>query len=140
MANTKHPILIGSSGWNYEGWEGVFYPEGTKPADYLEWYAQQYPIVEVDSTFYRPATLKIVRGWLSKTPSSFRFVPKVTKSITHEKQLRDCKPEIEEFVASVEPLGDRLQFALLQMGYFNRSAFRSMQEFLDVLSTFLDLW
>ncbi|MBX6313204.1 MAG: DUF72 domain-containing protein, partial [Isosphaeraceae bacterium] len=140
MSQAPHPILIGCSGWSYPEWEGPFYPAGMAAGEYLEYYADRFPIVEVDSTFYRPPTPKMVRGWRDRTPADFQFVLKVPKVITHEKQLRDCHEEVEEFIASILPLGDKLKAALLQMGYFNRGAFASLDEFLQVLDAFLADW
>jgi len=82
----------------------------------------------------------MVRGWRDRTPEHFRFVPKVPQAITHQKQLRDCSREVEQFTAALEPLGARLCCALLQMGYFNKGAFGSLEEFLDVLDAFLAAW
>lgn len=140
MSEQLHPILIGCSGWSYPDWEGVFYPEGMPAGDYLEYYADRFPIVEVDSTFYRPPTPSMVRGWKRRTPEGFKFALKVPRVITHEKQLRDCAEEVAGFVSSIEPLGEKLHCALLQMGYFNKGAFGSLDEFLTVLDAFLDGW
>jgi uncharacterized protein YecE (DUF72 family) len=140
MSEQPHPILIGCSGCSYPDWEGAFYPEGMPAGDYLEYYADRFPIVEVDSTFYRVPTPRMVRGWRDRTPDGFRFALKVPQAITHQKQLRDCGREVEEFVASIEPLGPKTSCALLQMGYFNKGAFGSLEEFLDVLDDFLAAW
>jgi uncharacterized protein YecE (DUF72 family) len=140
MGEHLHPILIGCSGWSYPDWEGPFYPEGMPAGDYLEWYADRFPIVEVDSTFYRSPSPKMVRGWRDRTPPNFKLALKVPRSITHEKQLRDCEEDVEEFVRAIEPLGEKLSSALLQLGYFNKGAFRSLEEFLDVLDPFLAAW
>src|SRR6266446_1188100 len=99
MAQTKHPILIGCSGWSYPDWEGPFYPEGMAAADELGWYADRFPIVEVDSTFYRPPAPSQVRGWMKRTPPGFKFALKVPQVITHQKRLKDCAQEVEGFVA-----------------------------------------
>lgn len=140
MSEATHPILIGCSGWSYADWEGPFYPEGTPAGEYLEYYADRFPIVEVDSSFYRPPTPQMVRKWRDRTPDLFRFALKVPRSITHDKQLADCDREVEEFVRAITPLGPKLSGALLQMGYFNRSAFAGLDEFLDRLSAFLEGW
>ncbi len=137
---TTHPILIGTSGWSYPEWDGAFYPPGMDPADYLSWYADRFPIVEVDSTFYRVPTRRMVQGWRNHTPSGFRFALKVPQLITHKKQLHDCEREVEEFVAAIEPLGEKLSCALLQLGYFNREQFPSLDAFLEVLDSFLGSW
>lgn len=140
MTTTDHPILLGCSGWSYPDWVGAFYPEGMEASDYLEFYADRFPIVEVDSTFYRPPTARMVRGWRDRTPEGFQFALKVPKVITHEKQLRGCEEEVDGFVSSIRPLGAKIYCALLQMGYFNRGAFASLEAFLAVLDPFLARW
>jgi uncharacterized protein YecE (DUF72 family) len=137
---TTHPILIGTSGWSYPEWDWAFYPPGMDPADYLSWYADRFPIVEVDSTFYRVPTRRMVQGWRNHTPPGFRFALKVPQVITHKKQLHDCEREIEEFAGAIGPLGEKLSCALLQLGYFNREQFPSLDAFLEVLDPFLGSW
>ena len=140
MSHTSNPIWIGCSGWSYADWEGPFYPEGMASGEYLEWYADRFPIVEVDSTFYRVPSKAMVRGWYSRTPKDFRFALKVPQMITHQKQLRGVEAEVDEFVAAILPLGEKLTVALLQLGYFNRGAFASLDDFLGVLDPFLAHW
>ena len=139
-AGDDHPILIGCSGWSYPDWEGPFYPTGIHQADLLEYYADRFPIVEVDSTFYRPPSRRLVASWRDRTPEDFRFALKVPRVISHEKQLRDCEAEVDDFLNAIAPLGAKLAAALLQLGYFNRSSFETEAAFLDVLDTFLDRW
>ena len=43
-------LRIGASSWSAPSWEGVFYPPGTPPSDYLAHYASRYDTVEVDAT------------------------------------------------------------------------------------------
>jgi uncharacterized protein YecE (DUF72 family) len=49
----------------------VFYPKGLAAGEFLTHYAEHYPIVEVDSTFYREPSRKMVEGWRGKTPEGF---------------------------------------------------------------------
>jgi uncharacterized protein YecE (DUF72 family) len=140
MSEQALPIRVGCSGWSYPDWEGVFYPQGMPPGEYLGCYAETFPIVEVDSTFYRVPDSKMVRGWRDRTPDDFRFVLKVPQVITHEKRLCDCGRDVDGFIAAIEPLRAKTFCALLQMGYFNKAAFRTLGEFLDVLDGFLAAW
>ena len=140
MPPKPNPILLGCSGWDYPDWEGPFYPEGMDTGDYLGWYADRFSIVEVDSTFYRPPNAGTVRGWRGRTPRDFKFALKVPRVISHQKGLKDCQEEVDGFVSSILPLGDKLMVALLQLGYFNRGAFSSLHGFLDVLDPFLAAW
>ena len=140
MSEHANPIWIGCSGWSYGDWVGPFYPEGMDSSEYLSWYADRFPIVEVDSSFYRVPSKGLVQGWREKTPAGFRFALKVPQGITHLKQLRGCEAEVDEFVSAIWPLGEKLAFALLQLGYFNRGAFATLADFLEVLDPFLAHW
>src|SRR5438477_12142997 len=72
-----YPVRVGTCGWSYKGWEGVFYPDGLPAAGYVSAYAERFPVVEVDSTFYRSPSRKTVEGWDAKTPAHFGFTLKV---------------------------------------------------------------
>jgi uncharacterized protein YecE (DUF72 family) len=131
-------IRIGTSGWSYDDWVGPFYPAGTAAGDYLSCYAEQFDIVEVDSTFYRPPSERMVRGWAERTPAGFAFALKMPRAITHERVLVDCEADMEALLAVLEPLGGKLKSVLLQFGYFNRAAFASPKPFCDRLTGFFD--
>jgi uncharacterized protein YecE (DUF72 family) len=131
-------IRIGTSGWSYDDWVGPFYPAGTASGDYLGCYAERFDIVEVDSTFYRPPSDRMVRGWAERTPAGFAFALKMPRVITHDKVLVDCEAEMEALLASLEPLGAKLKSVLLQFGYFNRAAFAGPKPFYDRLTGFFD--
>ena len=53
-------IRIGTSGWNYTEWRGSFYPKDMKPAGMLAYYSARFSTVEVNNTFYRMPTAKVV--------------------------------------------------------------------------------
>jgi uncharacterized protein YecE (DUF72 family) len=135
-----HPVRIGTCGWSYKEWSGVFYPKGLAPGEYLSFLAQHYPIVEVDNTFYRSPARKTVEGWRDRTPPGFAFSLKVPQAITHEKMLLDCGQEVDAFLSAARLLGDKLLCCCLQFAYFNRSKFSSLRAFLDRLEPFLSAW
>jgi uncharacterized protein YecE (DUF72 family) len=137
---TKHPVRIGTCGWSYDDWKGVFYPKGTASGDYLPFLAQHYPIVEVDSTFYHSPRPSMVQGWYDKTPDSFGFCLKVPQAITHEKLLAKCEREVEVFLAAAKLLREKLACCVLQFGYFNKKMFASPELFTERLDTFLKAW
>jgi uncharacterized protein YecE (DUF72 family) len=130
-------IHLGTSAFTAAGWEGSFYPKGMKPADYLTYYATKFDTVEVDSTFYRTPSVSTVRGWYDKTPKGFIFAAKVPQVITHEKVLKDCETEFKNFLDTMDIMGDKLGPLLFQFGYFNKAAFKSLDEFLARLTPFL---
>jgi uncharacterized protein YecE (DUF72 family) len=135
-----HPVRIGTCGWSYKEWSGVVYPEGTAAADFLSCYAERYPVVEVDSTFYRTPSRKMVEGWRDKTPDGFGFSLKVLHVITHEKVLHDCRTEVSTFLSAARVLGPKLLCCVLQFGYYNRKAFTRLGAFLERLQPFLEAW
>jgi uncharacterized protein YecE (DUF72 family) len=131
-------LRLGTSSWSSGDWVGIFYPPGTKSADFLREYAKQFNTVEIDSTFYRTPSAAVVTNWRARTPPGFLFAVKFPQVITHEKVLVDCAPELAEFLKTMDFLGDKLGPLLLQFPYFNKQAFPQPQDFLARLSKFLD--
>lgn len=131
-------LRIGTSSWSAESWVGSFYPPGTRPADFLALYAEQFDTVEVDSTFYRIPSKQMVKNWNARTPAGFLFAAKFPQTITHEKVLLGCEAETKEFIDTMELLGDKLGALVLQFPYFNREAFAKPGDFTGRLSGYLD--
>jgi uncharacterized protein YecE (DUF72 family) len=63
-------LRIGTSAFTAAGWLGSFYPKGTKPKDFLTYYATKFSTVEIDSTFYHAPAPSFVSSWADKTPES----------------------------------------------------------------------
>lgn len=98
-------VLIGCSGWNYADWRGPFYPErGCPTSRWLEFYAEHFPTVEINSTFYRLASRDAVARWVKQTPPDFVFAPKISRYITHMKRLSDMDQAVGRFYERIEPL------------------------------------
>jgi uncharacterized protein YecE (DUF72 family) len=135
-----HPVRVGTCGWSYKDWAGVFYPEGLPAGDWLSYLAQQFPVVEVDSTFYHSPARKSVEAWRDRTPPGFAFSLKVPQTITHEKVLLHCREEVETFLGAARLLGGQLLCCCLQFGSFNRRKFATLGAFLDRLEPFLAAW
>ncbi len=137
-ARSNEQLLLGTSSWTGDGWVGSFYPSGSKPADFLSFYAEKFRTVEVDSTFYRIPTANTVKQWRERTPQGFTFAAKVPQSITHQKVLVNAEGELEEFLRVMDVLGDRLGPLLLQFPYMNKQKFRGLGFFLERLLPFLN--
>jgi uncharacterized protein YecE (DUF72 family) len=116
LAGVSGAILIGTQGWNYGAWVGPFYPDGTRPSDYLRLYARAFDTVEVDSTFYAIPPEKTLRGWAERVSDRFVFALKMPREITHERQLAGCADRLAEFTERVRVLGPRLGPVLIQLG------------------------
>jgi uncharacterized protein YecE (DUF72 family) len=108
-------LHIGTSGYSYKEWKGTFYPEDLKAADMLSFYAERLGTVEINNTFYRMPTKKLLEGWASQVPDSFRFVLKVSQKITHFKRLKDVEEEAGYLMETVRVLGPRLGPLLVQI-------------------------
>src|SRR3954464_14273326 len=72
-ARHRHPALVGCSGWNYDSWRGRVYRPGLPPRRWLARYAELFPTVEVNATFYRLPTRSAVASWVEATPPEFVF-------------------------------------------------------------------
>ena len=61
-------VIIGTSGYSFPDWVGPFYPPGMKSGDFLRYYAERFPAVEVNATYYRippprPHQFAALRPW-----------------------------------------------------------------------------
>jgi uncharacterized protein YecE (DUF72 family) len=142
-------FLYGTSSWSEKSWVGPFYPAGTKPADYLAFYATEFATVEADTTYYRVPAPSLVRGWRQKTPAGFLLSAKFPRSIVHagEGQAPDAArllvPDVvggdtERFLQAMRELGEKCGPLVLQFPYFNRTAFSALRPFLDRLEPYLE--
>ena len=129
-------ILLGTSGWSYNEWEGIFYMKGEKRK--LRAYSRIFNTVEIDSTWYRYPSKGIVMGWLRYTPSNFVFTAKLPKVITHEKVLGlkgDVRSDLESFLELMEPLqlNGKLGCLLIQLPPSYEYNPESLESFLRIL-------
>src|SRR5215510_1196813 len=120
-------LWVGTSSWSTSDWLGPFYPPSLKPGQFIESCAQRFRAVEIDSTYYSVPPPHVVSSWRDKTPSGFVFAAKIPGVITHERVLKDCQTELNDFLTSIALLGDRLGPLLLQFSYFNQTVFPSRQ-------------
>ena len=127
-------IHLGTQGWNYDAWVGPFYPDGTRPGDFLTLYSRAFTTVEVDSTFYAIPPERTIRGWAERTPPNFIFALKLPQEITHERRLRDADDLLELFFDRAHALGPKLGPVLIQLGPdFAPTELPALAQFLDKL-------
>ena len=108
-------IWIGTSGYNYPEWKGTFYPADLPASKMLAFYAARFPTVEINYTFYRLPTEKLVAGWAAGTPTPYKLTLKAPKRITHDKRLRDAGELVRVFCQVAGTLGDKLGVLLFQL-------------------------
>ncbi len=115
MRKAKAQFLVGTSGWSYPEWRGIFYPEAWPQRRWFEYYARKFTTVEVNATFYRTFKDQTYHRWREQAPAAFRYVLKVPRIITHRKHLTDAQEEIRNFWRSASLLADKLGLILLQL-------------------------
>lgn len=108
-------ILTGMSGFAYREWKGLFYPEGISHGDMLGYYATQFPVVEINATFYRMPTEKVLADWAGQVPEGFRFTIKASRRITHDHRLQDADSLIAYLFQTTAALGGKRGPVLFQL-------------------------
>lgn len=108
-------VRVGTSGWNYPHWKGVFYPDGLKSGEWLSFYARRFDTIELNVTFYRQPKQEVFRKWRDTVPAGFLFSMKMSRFITHIKRLRVGAASIERFMEGAEALGEALGVILIQL-------------------------
>jgi len=113
--NHQHKVRVGACAWSFEDWRSSFYPPDLPESQWLEFYANYFPAVEVDCTFYAAPTEATILRWTEVTPAAFRFTCKLPREITHARRLHDCTAELNSFLRAIEPLAPKLQVILVQL-------------------------
>jgi len=112
----KPTITIGCSGFYNRQWKGVFYPEDMPSKEWFAFYCEHFNTYEINATFYKFPTLRVMQNWYKKAPEGFIYAVKASKQITHIKKFDDCKEEINQFYAVIkEGLVDKLGCVLFQL-------------------------
>ncbi len=107
--------FIGTSGWSYPHWRGVFYPPQLPQRQWLAWYAQHYSSVEVNGSFYRLPSRNTLLSWKEATPDTFIFSLKASSLITHRKKLADPELGLPALLEAAHILGEKLGPVLFQL-------------------------
>jgi uncharacterized protein YecE (DUF72 family) len=126
-------IHIGTSGWHYKHWRGVFYPEKMPASKWLDYYAQHFDTVELNSTFYRLPLETGLETWRESTPAKFRFAAKGSRFLTHMKKLKDPAPGVEKFFERVDRLGRKLGPIVFQLPPWWEVNLERLEGFLEAL-------
>jgi len=126
-------VLVGTSGYNYPEWRGTFYPEKFSTDKMLAYYAERFPTVEINYTFYRMPTDKLLAGWAAGTPESFSFTLKAPRRITHDSKLQRCEELLEVFCRTSRTLGPKLATLLFQLPPTFKKDVPVLRAFLELL-------
>jgi uncharacterized protein YecE (DUF72 family) len=107
-------VHVGTSGYGYKEWKGIFYPEKLPAGEMLGFYAQRLSAVEINYTFYHMPTEKVLSAWAEQVPDDFSFVLKAPQVITHRKRLRNVDEECAYFFRTLTVLGRKMGPVLFQ--------------------------
>jgi uncharacterized protein YecE (DUF72 family) len=111
----ERKIHIGTSGWSYKHWKGIFYPGNVKPAEYLTFYARHFPVSEINNSFYKLPTKETVEKWVDSVPKDFLFCPKMSRYLSHLKKLHDPQEPLQRFFNIFGPFKKHLGPILIQL-------------------------
>jgi uncharacterized protein YecE (DUF72 family) len=115
MQNKPQQWHIGCSGFSYKEWKTVFYPDKLPQSKWFSYYSSVFDSLELNVTFYRFPTIKMLQRWYSNSPATFHFAVKVPRLITHMKQLNQTEGLLSDFYTSCKNgLKDKLGAILFQ--------------------------
>ena len=99
-------ILIGTSGYDYPEWKGVFYPEDLKRKDFLSFYATQFNALELNNTFYNMPTAERLMSFYERSEGWLNFSVKANRLLTHEIGA-EWQVAAEDFKDALKPLSGK---------------------------------
>lgn len=127
-------LHAGTSGFAYKAWKGAFYPDKLPAGDMLRYYASRLPAVEINNTFYRLPSERVLLGWAEQVPEGFQFVLKASRRITHNARLAaDDAGALDFFLRTANVLGPRLGPTLFQLPPTMKKDMARLGEFLGRL-------
>ena len=97
-------VYVGTSGFSYATWRGGFYPADARPLEFLRFYAERLPTVELNSTFYQLPSEEQFERWAAETPPGFRFAVTMSRRATGRGRVEG----VHAFAQTVRVLGERL--------------------------------
>ena len=108
-------IRIGTSGWVYRHWQGLFYPANLPQKQWFAYYARSFDTVEINSTFYHLQNASVFEHWQQQAPGGFLYSIKASRIITHNQRLEGCQDTLETFLSRASLLGETLGPVLFQL-------------------------
>jgi uncharacterized protein YecE (DUF72 family) len=126
-------LRIGTSGWVYQHWRGLFYPETLPQSDWFEFYAKQFDTVEINNSFYRLPSAAAFDGWREQAPPGFLYAVKASRFLTHMKKLKEPEAPLQLFFERAIRLAEMLGPVLYQLPPRWRVNLSRFEYFLSVL-------
>lgn len=112
-------VFVGTSGYSFPDWDEVFYPSGTRGEDRLQYYVNHFPVVELNTTYYRLPSEKMIGGMARATPDGFKFAIKANQLTTHRRDRTAARP----FLDALQPMREagKLAAVLFQFPFAFRN-------------------
>lgn len=126
-------LWIGTSGYSYAEWKGSFYPASLAATKMFGFYSERFSTVEINATFYRMPTDKLIAGWVNAAPEGFRYTLKAPKLFTYSKHLLDCEQPLEFFVGRARNLGENRAALLFHLPPYLKKDVGVLKAFLALL-------
>ncbi len=127
----KGAVRIGTSGYQYDHWAGVFYPEDTPKKRWFDFYSSQFDTVEINNTFYSLPGENTFDSWRERAPQGFQYVLKYSRFGTHNKKLKEPGQHLHRFPGLAERLRGALGPILVQLPPGWTSNPKRLDAFLD---------
>lgn len=108
-------IFIGTSGWSYKHWKGIFYPDSLPQSKWMNFFITKYTTVEINNSFYKLPEEQTFINWQKAVPDNFIFSVKANRFITHIKRLSNVEDILFLFLERVKLLKDNLGVILFQL-------------------------
>lgn len=129
--------LIGTSGWNYDDWQGKFYPKNLPKTKWLDFYSRTFNTVEVNYSFYHWPNEKTMKKWYQEAPETFKFTLKSPRTITHVRKLKNITQKVKNFYKLTSLLKEKTGCHLYQLPpsfKLNQNNFKKLKNFLKILN------
>ena len=108
-------MRVGTSGYQYNHWKGLFYPDRLPKKEWFALYAEHFDTVEINNSFYRLPEASVFASWRSAAPPGFLYALKFSRFATHMKKLLDPEEPLEKFVGRASMLEATLGPVLVQL-------------------------
>jgi uncharacterized protein YecE (DUF72 family) len=126
-------LRIGTSGWIYKDWRGLFYPSQLPVKKWFSYYRRSFDTVEINNTFYRLPSADVFQAWRDQAPEGFLYAVKASRFLTHMKRLKEPQEPLQNILGNVRRLGPQLGPILYQLPPYWRRDVRRLKEFLVYL-------
>lgn len=126
-------VHIGTSGWVYNHWRGVFYPKDLPQTKWFSFYAHEFDTVEINNSFYRLPNAEVFEAWRRQAPGGFLYAVKASRYLTHMKKLKDPEDPLLRFFERADRLANTLGPVLYQLPPRWRVNLPRFEHFLSVL-------